>query len=346
MRFGFVTLGSKVPSTRFRFLPYLPYLRERGHQCHLWMSYPSVYEHIPWLGWRLSHQIKRGVRKWQLRHAARIQPDCVYLERGCLNDESLDLDQLLRKHTRRLVLDVDDGIFLQMPDKIDRLIEMSDHIVVSNEPIAEYVRERHANVTLIPTVVSVERFRPAERSANSRPVVGWIGTIPNMPFLEVCAPALREVASRHDFEFMVVGPTDQPLQQIDLQGVKVRFEPWTAAGEVQQLQRMDIGLMPLPSGQDWMRYKAATKLVQYLAVGIPAVASPIGVNATILAGNQVGFAAEDHAGWVEALERLIGDPDLRQTMGDAGRRLVTEQYSMEVNAPRLERVLCANESDP
>jgi glycosyltransferase involved in cell wall biosynthesis len=102
---------------------------------------------------------------------------------------------------------------------------------------------------------------------------------------------------------------------------------------------MDIGLMPLPADQDWMRYKAATKLVQYMSIGIPAVASPIGVNATILRDNSVGFAASHEDEWFESLRSLLLDADLRQQMGKAGRALVESKFCIEANIDRLENVL-------
>lgn len=345
MRLGFVTLGKNVPSTRFRFLPYLPWLESRGHRCHLWMSYPSVYEHIPWLGWRLSHRIKRQVRRSQIAAARRLRPDCIYLERGCLNDSSLDLDYQFRALTKRLVLDVDDGIFLEQPEKIDTLIGISDHCIASNELIAEYVRARHKHVTVIPTAVSMQRYAPRFPPGTTprqplRPVIGWIGTLPTLPFLGVCAAALRRLAREHDFELLIVAPDAGPVAQLDLSGVQVNFQPWRAELEISHLHRMDIGLMPLPDGQEWMKYKAATKLMQYLAVGIPAVASPIGVTARILQDNAVGLAARDTEQWYEALSSLLNDPTLRWRLGQAGRELVTQQYSIEANAPRLERALC------
>lgn len=304
------------------------------------MSFPSVYEHIPWLGWRISHRIKRSTRRWQWLQSKLLNPDCIYLERGCLNDHSLDLDQAFRKTTRRLVLDVDDGIFLERPQKIDALISMADHVVVSTETIEEYVRQRHDRVTLIPTAVPTQRFKPRDdKKSSNKLTIGWMGTAPTMPFLGVCADALRQLAKQRDFELLVIGPTEDPLHKIDLRGVSVRFRRWNAATEVEQLQEMDIGLMPLPADQEWMRYKAATKLVQYMAIGIPAVATPIGVNQHILQGNQVGIAATTTGQWVEALERLIDDPESRRRMGVAGRQKATQIYSIEANAPRLQSVL-------
>lgn len=260
-----------------------------------------------------------------------------------MNDDSVDLDHAFRRTTARLVLDVDDGIFLEQPDKVDQLIGMADHIVVSTETIQEYVCQRHDNVTLIPTAVPIERFVPkAEKSTSTKCTIGWMGTAPNMPFLAVCAEALRNLATRRDFELLVIGPSPEPLEQVDLTGVDVRFCQWNAAEEVQQLQEADIGLMPLPTGKDWMRYKAATKLVQYMAIGIPAVASPIGVNSHILAGNEVGFAATSTEEWLEALERLIDNRELRIQMGEKGREKAVKYFSIEANSHRLMSVLEGN----
>lgn len=97
------------------------------------MSHPSVYEHYPAFGWRLSHAIKRSCRRLQAWEASVRRLDAIYLEGGCLNDDSLDFDRRFRKTTGRLILDVDDGIFLKQPEKIDPVIAMSDHGVVSNE---------------------------------------------------------------------------------------------------------------------------------------------------------------------------------------------------------------------
>src|SRR5690606_11878157 len=122
----------------------------------------------------------------------------------------------------------DDGIFLAQAEKVEALIEMSDHCVASNELIAEYVRARHSRVTVIPTAVPLDRYTPRateqpRSGGSSRPVIGWIGTLPNLPFLAVCAPALRRLAERYDYELLVVAPTAAPLAQVDMSGVQVNF---------------------------------------------------------------------------------------------------------------------------
>ena len=340
-RFGFITLGANVPSTRFRFFPYQKPLKERGYRCRMWTSYPSVYDHFPTIGWRLSYQIKRANRCMQYLDAQWFRPDTIYLERGCFHDASLWLDQRFRKLAPRLVLDVDDAIFLQFPDKVRELITWSDHVVVSNQPLREYVAQYHSKITEIPTCVSLEqyKFRVPRDEPAAVPIIGWIGTRSNLPFLAQCAPALRRLAKTTKFQVLVVSNSDEALQEMDWSGVDLRFEPWSPETEVERLHEMDIGLMPLPADKEWMRYKAATKLVQYMSVGIPAVASPVGVNALILKDGSVGIAAESEDDWVDSLARLLGDPDLRNRMGRAGRALVESKYCIEANLDRLEQVL-------
>lgn len=347
MRIGLIALGKNVPSTRFRLEAMLPYLAERGHACRMWTSWPSVYEHFPTLGWRLSTLIKRGTRWLEWLDALRFRPDCIYLERGVYHDNSIAMDQRFRRVTKRLVLDVDDGIFLEFPEKIPKLIGMSDHVVVATPTIAEYVSKHTDAWTLIPTSVNMQRYKPRteciehQHERSGKIVVGWIGTAPNLAFLDVVAPALRQLAKEVQYQLLIVANHSEKLAHLNLSGIDVRFEAWQPDKEIAHLHQMDIGIMPLPADRQWMRYKAATKLVQYLAVGIPAVASPIGVNADILSNDQVGFAAQTQDQWLESLRALIKDRDLRVKLGSCGRRLVAEQFSIETNAPRLEKVLSA-----
>lgn len=340
-RIGMITLGHNVPSTRFRFLPYVPLLQARGHACRTWTSYPSVYDSIPQLGWRISTSVKRMTRWCQWIDAKWFRPDVIYLERGCYHDPTLTMDRRFRRATPRLVLDVDDAIFLQFPDKVRQLIEMSDHIIVSNRSLRDYAAQFHDCITEVPTCVPLSKFtlRSYQGDPPARPVVGWIGTSSNLGFLSTCASALRRVAAEIPFTLLVVSNDDSPLHAMDLHGVDVRFEPWSADTEVGFLHQMDVGLMPLPNDQEWMKYKAATKLVQYMSVGIPAIASPVGVNRDILESQQVGFSATKEEEWVAALRELLLHPPVRLRMGAEGRKRVESRYCIEANLERLETAL-------
>ncbi len=116
------------------------------------------------------------------------------------------------------------------------------------------------------------------------------------------------------------------------------FTPWNEAGEIASVQAMDIGIMPLPD-EPWARGKSGYKLVQYMACGLPVVASPVGVNAAIVDDRRTGLLATETDQWRTALTRLIDDPALRQSMGQAGRALAVERYSLQAHAPRLVEIM-------
>ena len=168
-----------------------------------------------------------------------------------------------------------------------------------------------------------------------------MGTSGNVQYLSVVADALREVARELPFELRVVAPDVSSLGNMNLSGVNVIHDPWNPARESEQLRKFDIGLMPLYPNQEWDKYKCGLKLIQYLAIGIPGIAAPVGVNSEILDGNQNGLSAQTTAEWVHALRWLIEDRDRQQAMGRRGRQRVIERYSIQANYPVLRDALLA-----
>ena len=146
--------------------------------------------------------------------------------------------------------------------------------------------------------------------------------------------ALRRLARQHAFTLRIIATDSAPLATLDLVGVRVEFVPWQGPQAVQELLQFDVGIMPLPADQEWTRYKCGLKLLQYMAVGIPAVASPVGVNADIVQHGCNGFLAAADQEWSQALEQLLVDPNLRRRIGAEGRRTVQESYSVEAYVPR------------
>ena len=171
------------------------------------------------------------------------------------------------------------------------------------------------------------------------PRLGWIGTSGNLRYLEVAAAGLRRLAEQIDFELHIIVPEIEPLADINLEGVKVRHVPWQKETEVDQLRQLDVGIMSLFAAEDWDRYKCGLKLIQYMAAGIPAVATPVGVNASIIDHGRNGFLAESDDDWATHLRTLASDLALRQSIGNAARETAAAKYSIEANYPRYKAAL-------
>ncbi len=335
--------GDRVPSSRFRMLPYVRHFRDAGHRCALASSFPQKYDYFPRMGFRPSQKLKRATR-WYHWLSSRLRgDDVVVIDREIFDAPDWTFEERFRRTAKRLVLDLDDAVFLRYPEKFERLIPMADLVICGNSFIEEWVRERNESTILIPTCVEMAQYPEKDWStATERPVrVGWIGTTGNLKYFEVAAAALRELATRYEFEFRVIVPDASPLDDLDLTGVNIRHVVWDKDNEVDQLREVDIGIMPLFSTDDWDRYKCGLKLIQYMAVGMPAVASPIGVNASIVSPGEDGFLATNDDEWVSHLGQLIESEELRRRIGAAARETASAKYSIEANFPRYEGALKA-----
>jgi glycosyltransferase involved in cell wall biosynthesis len=340
MKLLFLSSGDRVPSARFRILPFAPRFRADGHQCVVAHSFPQKYDYFPWMGFRPSQLLKRSVRWWHWLRAKLSRFDIVFVDREIFDSPSAAMEERFRSICRRFVTDLDDAVFLRYPDKFRQLMTMSDLVVCGNRFLVEHVQPLNSRTVQVPTCVDMDQYQPRiAAAANPRPVVGWMGTAGNVQYLSVAAEALRRVAREQEFELRVVVPDAAGLQTMDLTGVQVVHELWQPARETIQLQQFDVGLMPLFPDQPWDRYKCGLKLIQYLAVGVPGIAAPVGVNSEILDDNRNGFAAQTPEEWTTALRSLIGDHDLRQQMGRRGRQTVMDRYSVQANYPVLRDAL-------
>jgi len=179
--------------------------------------------------------------------------------------------------------------------------------------------------------VDTMQFQPWDQKKSSdRCVVGWIGSHSTVKYLRSLLPVLEAVAGKHRFVLYVVGsPT--PFRAC---GLEVAQAPWALEREVQDFQRCDVGVYPLWD-DEWSKGKCGFKAIQFMAVGVPVVASAVGVNKDIIQDGVNGFLASSHDEWREKLFLLLKDPQLRQELGMNGRKTVEERYSLDVNAPKL-----------
>jgi glycosyltransferase involved in cell wall biosynthesis len=344
VRLAFLTSGRLVPSSRFRVLQFIPHLQRLGHECLVLPSRPDKYASVPLLGFRLSALVKRWYRRGDLNLLKHWSADVVVLERELFSDSSCDVEQSLRRIARRLVLDVDDGLFVLNPRKFDVLCGMSDHLIAGNELLAARMRPINSRVTVIPTCVDVPNYRPggtgrtnSNAVAGSRPrILGWTGTAANIDYLEILREPLKQLSREFPIELRVIAELDRELKRLrlDRDGIPTRFVRWSPQTEIADLGAFDIGLMPMLD-TEWTRYKCGLKILQYMAAAIPAVASPVGVNATIIQHEVNGWLAASADEWHDILRKLLTDPASGARASLAAHRTVDEQYSVHAQIPRL-----------
>ncbi len=260
--------------------------------------------------------------------------DITWLERELLAHRAS-----IERWTRRpRVLDLDDAIWLLSPGD-DFALEIAAHcdaIVVCNSYLARHFESLDLPTWVIPTAIDVGRWRPQERGKGGEFVVGWTGLASNLPNLYALEPALSAFfESAREAVLLIISETEPRFTQLDPR--RVRWIPWSQESEARSVGEMDVGLMPLPETA-WSCGKCAFKLIQYMAAGVPVVATPIGMNAQILDSAKVGFAAREPHEWTEALSELHADAALRRRLGTAGRQLAEEGYSRERIAASLARV--------
>lgn len=340
MKILFLHSGDRVPSARFRVLPYLPFFRRDGHRVTACASFPQKYDYFHWLGFRPSQFLKRIVRFVHLLRCRWGRYDVAFIDRELFDNDSWEWEEKFRKLVKVFVIDFDDAVFLRYPEKFERLLKLSDLVIAGNRFLEEKIQMSGVATIVIPTCVEMQAYPPKPAgNADGRTVIGWIGTTGNLNYLRLVAPVLRRLAKRCDFEFRIIAPDATPLREIDLSDVRVRFVTWRAEAEVEQLSQFDLGLMPLFAEDEWNKYKCGLKLIQYMAIGIPGVASPIGVNSDIVEHGVDGFLPRTEQEWEEVLFQLVQDGSLRKSIGRQAREKVQERYSIESQYPRLERAL-------
>jgi glycosyltransferase involved in cell wall biosynthesis len=249
---------------------------------------------------------------------------------------------LTRLERRPIIFDLDDAVWvpyasptygatlsrlLKAPGKTHFTLGAARHVIAGNPYIADYARGYNRRVDVVPTVVDTEQFRPVPSAARPEPVLGWIGTHSSLQYLRAIVPALRRLAARRRFRLRVVGGT------LDAPDLPVEHVPWTLAGEVGEFQQLDVGLYPLVE-DPWSLGKSGFKAVQYMACGVPVVASPVGVTRDIVRDGENGYLAASDDEWVERLDHLL-DGAARRPLGEAARADAVARWSLSVHAPRF-----------
>lgn len=274
--------------------------------------------------------------------------DLLWLEKEALPWVPWEIERMMLPKDIPLVVDYDDAVFHRydkhksaairwlLGEKLDRLMRSAAVVTAGNAYLADRAEAAGARrVEIVPTVVNMNAYTQKPERDHTRPLsIGWVGTPSTwIEYMMPMMPVLTAIAEAEGARISVVGAgtavNDHPLIDNTL---------WTEASEVTSIQLMDIGIMPL-TDTIWAQGKCGYKLIQYMACGLPVVASPVGVNCEIVEHGVNGFLAETHDDWRKAIATLIANPDLRVQMGQAGRAKVEQSYSLQVWGPTVANIL-------
>ncbi|MBM4076682.1 MAG: glycosyltransferase family 4 protein [Planctomycetes bacterium] len=340
---AFLTSGTKAPSSRYRVFQYVPHLKKFGFRCTVLNSFPEKYDYFRAMGWRMSRQLKRMVRRCHLLWLKWSRPDVVVIERELFDEPTWEFEDRLRDIARCVVLDIDDGVFLRYPEKFVHLARLCDGIIAGNSLLVDHFEKLNRHVTLIPTCVDVDKY-PEHHShsvlVDRKTIIGWIGTSSNLQQLAIVFPILKEISRRYPIVVRIISNSRDKLRELDTEGIPIEFVEWDEKTAIALLSECDIGMMPLIADDPWNHYKCGLKLIEYMALGLPAIASPVGVNAQIVTNGVDGFLASTDAEWTDAFVRLIESDERRQSIGRAARKKVLGEYSVQILAPKLAESLC------
>ena len=333
-------------SSRLRFFQYLPYLEDKGFSFTIRPFFGDNYLAGLYDGKMPVFSVLKSyiARFATILNAQRF--DAIWMEAELFRWLPAWIEEALYPSVVPLVLDYDDAIFhwyeaqrfpgvsRLLGQKINRIMEKADLVIVGNDYLGSYAHSAGARrVEKVPTVVDIDRYFVPVRDRSRSLTVGWIGTPATAKFLFRIAKVLQEIVNVFGVRIVAVGANPQQIQ-----GLPVEIRAWQENTEVADIQDFDIGLMPLPD-EPYERGKCGYKLIQYMACVKPVVASPVGVNKEIVRHGENGFFATTTDEWIDALSRLLEDPQLRVRMGQAGRSTVESEYSLQVQAPRLEGML-------
>ena len=347
----------QAPSQRFRFEQYFEFLKREGEKAiafedqalapggniefHSFLSdktWSKIYNEGSFISKStgiIGSFAKRFALLFKLRKA-----DYIFIHREASMIGPPVFEWIIAKILRKkYIYDFDDAIWLPNYSdtnarfhrlkaywKIKKIIKWADQVVAGNTFLMNYALQYNKNVSVIPTTIDLENVHNQLSNHDTEPVnIGWTGTHTTMSYLHDLLPVLKELEKEYDFTFTVI--SNQPPE---FEFKSLRYIKWNKETEISDLAKFNIGVMPLIESP-WAEGKCGFKGLQYMALGIPAVLSPVGVNKEIIVHGENGFLCETASDWKKRLIQLITDKSLRRTIGASGRKTVAERYSVEAN---------------
>ncbi|WP_224998093.1 glycosyltransferase [Cesiribacter sp. SM1] len=334
----------EAPSQRFRFEQYFDILKEEGHRY-------TVASFLDLETWRILYKSGNGskkalgIAKGFLRRIALLPSiyryDWVFIHREAAPLGPPLFEWLITKVFRkRVIYDFDDAIWLpntseqnklaaglKWHQKVASICRWSTRVSCGNDYLANWARQYNNYVVTNPTTIDTVHLHNRLKEHRDGPVIlGWTGTHSTLKYLKLLEPVLNHLATKYQHISFLIISNHTP----DLRIPRLEFRKWNKETEADDLLKMDIGLMPLTADK-WSEGKCGFKALQYMALGVPSVVSPVGVNKTIIQHNKNGYLADSPEEWESSISRLIEDTYLRCSIGKRARASVEAKFSVSAN---------------
>ena len=315
----------KTPSSRIRAVDLAPHLAEHGIE--------MTVEALP----------KSFIDRRKLFRKASKYP-LVVLQKRLLNRLEFPF---LRGQARILGFDFDDAIYMRSASpsanpadyvsrtrmrRFRRIVKKTDFVIPANQVLANKVRDIVPGkpLEIIPSAVDCDDIKPrTDYHLDGPPILGWIGSRSTLRYLNMLAEPLQELQYEFHCQMWVIAD-----RLPEIPGVHVEFIPWNLATQYDEIRKFDIGLMPL-TADPFTEGKSSYKLLQYLATGVPAICSPVGMNVEVSGNEEYCLTATTPGEFDTQIRRLMGNMELRKQLGTNGPQLVAEKYSLAAVAKKL-----------
>jgi glycosyltransferase involved in cell wall biosynthesis len=332
---------NRSPSQRFRFEQYIPFLEKNGFECNHFFLLDEKLDKEFYRPGNILGKLKIVANSFlNLKRILRKADnyDHIFVQRECFMLGTSYFEKQFSKKRGKLYFDFDDSIWLldvsdanknfawlKDPAKTSKIIALADEVVAGNPYLAEYASQFNKNVRIIPTTIDTDQYRRLRTKENKAICIGWSGSLTTLKHFDFAVPALIKLKEKYGDKIYikVIGDGSYVNKELNIKGL-----PWKSENEVEELSEFDIGIMPLPDDK-WAKGKCGLKGLQYMALDIPTIMSPVGVNTEIIQDGVNGYLAGTEKEWLQKLSLLIESNELREKIGKAGRKTVEEKFSID-----------------
>jgi len=332
----------RSPGQRFRYEQYLPFLEKNGYRFTTSILLNEKDDKAFYVKGNYFKKVIIYLKTLMIRTRDWFRMnryDIIFIYRDALVTGSVFFEKRFARSKAKLIFDFDDSIwlpnvseankklaFLKNASKTGKIISLCDLIFAGNKYLADYAAKFNKNISIVATTIDTNIYIPHKKSINKEVVcIGWSGSITTIQHFATAIPSLKKIKEKYDagVRFKIIGDKNYYCAELDTRG-----DAWVAATEIEDLSQIDIGIMPLPD-DEWAKGKCGLKGLQYMALEIPTLMSPVGVNTEIIQPGINGYLPNSEDEWGDILSRLIENKELRERIGKAGRQTVIDKYSVE-----------------